>query len=270
MTDSNERARRRSDERRSECRLRTLMAGAGLPGSRSDPSGRCKCGQRNTRGHLQPGAPQRQAAEERLQARQLEGREDRCGSTGSPQILPSKVIDLQLPAGEVTFNPGNVPVCPDSAVGPPPTDLSQPVPNIMSRAARTRFSATAGRSSRSARLTDGACWTASWSSSMAASRTATAGQGLLLLLRHQRRRLHRSGPAPDGSLIFQVPQLTADSSVTALNLEIPGRNVTLDATRVATTVILPKGQKRLRPGQVLNRQLALERRLHIRHPRHQR
>ena len=58
--------------------------------------------------------------------------ENTVTATG-PQILPSKVMDIGNPAGEMTFNPGNMPVCTDDLVGPPPTDLSQPVPNIVDR-----------------------------------------------------------------------------------------------------------------------------------------
>ena len=48
----------------------------------------------------------------------------------------------------------------------------------------------------------------------------------------------------DGSLDFDVPQLTFDSSVSELNLAIPSKNITLNNLGPgAETVILPKGEK---------------------------
>jgi len=49
-----------------------------------------------------------------------------------PEILPTKKIDLTLPpSGQMTFNPGNLAVCPDSAVNP--GNVSVPVPTIVAR-----------------------------------------------------------------------------------------------------------------------------------------
>ncbi len=72
----------------------------------------------------------------------------------------------------------------------------------------------------------------------------------------------------DGSLIFEVPQLTADSSVTALNLAIPSTDVTLErlGSRHGDGGSAQGREGQLRPGQVLDRKLGVEHQLHPRHP----
>ncbi len=162
-----------------------------------------------------------------------------------PQILPSKVIDLQFPAGEMTFNPGNLPVCRDSDVGPPPTDLSQPVPNIVARCpgsvvgnGTAKFALAQINSGGT--LLDGVI--------VVFNGGFQGGRPLLKVYAYSYDTnvavYTEAALQNDGSLIFQVPQLTADSSVTSLNLSIPSRNITLNNWGPgAETVVLPKGQK---------------------------
>ena len=49
---------------------------------------------------------------------------------GEPEILPSKVIDIGNPQGEMTFNPGNMPVC-GNEIGP--GNVSVPVDVVVAR-----------------------------------------------------------------------------------------------------------------------------------------
>ncbi len=83
---------------------------------------------------------------------------------GEPEILPSKVIDIGNPQGEVTFNPGNMPVCGPrrDRAGPHQRArrrMSSPVVPI-------RFWVTARHCSPSTAFRR-SCWTASWSPSTA-------------------------------------------------------------------------------------------------------
>jgi hypothetical protein len=47
---------------------------------------------------------------------------------------------------------------------------------------------------------------------------------------------------PDGQLLFDIPQLTSDSSVRSLNLSIPGSKIVLQKPNFGLTVTLPAGQ----------------------------
>ncbi len=164
-----------------------------------------------------------------------------------PVILPSKVIDLTLPPADVRFSPGNMPVCPDSQVGPPPTDLSQPVPTIVARCADSvlgngtaKFVLNRNNLSPQAVL-DGVM--------VAFNGGVQNGSSLVKVYAYS----YDTGVAiyteaalqSDGSLVFNVPQLTSDSSVSALNLAIPGEEQTLtDWGPGSETVVLPRGVKK--------------------------
>jgi len=170
--------------------------------------------------------------------------ENNVTATG-PQILPSKNIDLQFPAGELTFNPGNVPVCSDDKVGPPPTDLSQPVPNIVNRCPDSVLgNGTAkfalAQSNTPAALLDGVI--------VVFNGGTQGGRPLIKVYAYSYDTMvavfTEAALQADGSLDFEVPQLSFDSSVTSLNLSIPSTNITLtDWGPGNETVVLPKGVK---------------------------
>ena len=162
-----------------------------------------------------------------------------------PQILPSKNVDLQFPAGELTFNPGNMPVCTDDKVGPPPTDLSQPVPNIVDRCpdsvignGTAKFALAQINSGGT--LLDGVI--------VVFNGGLQGGRPLIKVYAYSYDTnvavFTEAALQADGSLDFEVPQLTADSSVTSLNLAIPSEQITLTNWGPgAETVVLPKGKK---------------------------
>ena len=114
-------------------RLRTLVAGAGLvlALALALPAG-ANAADETLEASFSLEARSGESAEQRSEARQLEGNEHRCGHRSADSSVKGD-RPADSPTGEITFNPGNVPVCPDSAVGRPPTDLSQPVPNIVDR-----------------------------------------------------------------------------------------------------------------------------------------
>jgi hypothetical protein len=167
-------------------------------------------------------------------------------STADPEILPMKKADLSLPArGQMTFNPKrNMPVCPDSKVGPPPTNVSVPVSEIVRRCGSSilgngtaTFVLNRNNLTPSARL-----------------------RGYLLVLNGGRVNgnpkikvyaysydtgvgVYTSAAlTPTGKLVFEIPQLTLDSSVSELNLNIPGTTQQYDLPVQGITITVPGGK----------------------------
>jgi hypothetical protein len=170
--------------------------------------------------------------------------ENSVAATG-PQILPSKVIDLQFPANAMTFNPGNMAVCPDDQVGPPPTSLSLPVPTIVDRCpdavlgnGTAKFVLAQNNVNPNAVL-DGVI--------VAFNGGLKGGLPLVKVYAYSYDTtvaIYTESVLKQGNLTFNVPQLTADSSVSQLNLAIPSKDITLNNWGPgAETVVLPKGKK---------------------------
>ena len=164
----------------------------------------------------------------------------------TPEILPAKVIDLTLPAGEMTFSPGNMPVCPASQIGPPPVNLSVPVPVAVARCSDSVLGNGTGtfvlnRNNLSPQaVLDGVI--------VLFNGGLQNGRPLLKVYVYSYDTTvaiyTEAALQADGSLVFQVPQLSSDSSVSSLNFAIPSQNITL--TNVgpgAETVAVPKGEK---------------------------
>lgn len=164
-----------------------------------------------------------------------------------PEILPTKKIDLTLPpSGQLTFNPGNVPVCPDNQVGPPPTNVSVPVPTIVNRCpdsvlgnGTAKFVLNRNNLNPQAVL-DGVI--------VVFNGGTEGGRPLVKIYAYSYDTMvgifSEAALQTDGSLDFDIPQLTSDSSVSELNLAIPSTNVTLNNQGPgAETVVLPKGKK---------------------------
>jgi hypothetical protein len=167
-------------------------------------------------------------------------------STPDPEILPMKKAALSLPPrGQMTFSPSpRMPVCPDSAVGPPPTNVSVPVDEIMRRCGRSVI----GNGT--------ATFVLGRNNVLPAARL----KGYILVLNGGRFNgnpklkvyaysydtnvgIYTSGVlSADGRLAFEIPPLTADSSVSELNLSIPGRTEQVDLPAQGTTITLPAGR----------------------------
>jgi hypothetical protein len=162
----------------------------------------------------------------------------------NPSILPSKSIALDFPASQMTFNPGNLPVCPSSQVGPPPVDVSVPVPTIIARCPDSILgngTAKFALAQNKALLLDGV---------LVAFNGGLNNGGLPVVKVYAYSYdtnvgIYTEAVYQNGNLDFNnIPVLTADSSVTSLNLAIPSEEITLnDWGPGDETVVLPKGQK---------------------------
>jgi len=167
--------------------------------------------------------------------------------TAAPTVLPMKNANLSLPAsGSLTFNPGKQKVCADTQIGPPPTNVSITVPEAIDRCPDSII----GNGTAKFAL---------------AQSTALPRDGAIVLFNGGKQ---ASGPlkgqprvklyaysydtgvglyaeaalAKDGSLDFAIPQLTADSSVTSINLNLPGVVTPFFVASQDLTVNLPAGQ----------------------------
>jgi hypothetical protein len=161
------------------------------------------------------------------------------------QIDPMKVADLGFPpSSAMTFNPNpSMPVCPDDQLGPPPTSNSIPVPNMIARCPDSLIG-------------NG---TAVFGLAQSTSPAATRDGEILIFNGGLNGGLPKikiyaysydtsvgiyteSTLQPDGQLLFNIPQLTSDSSVRSLNLSIPGEEIVLEKPLFGITVTLPPGQ----------------------------
>ena len=167
-------------------------------------------------------------------------------STADPEILPMKKADLSLPArGEMTFNPSSkMPVCPDSKVGPPPTNVSVPVDEIVRRCG-------------SSIIGNG---TATFVLNRNNLNPAAKLNGYILVLNggkvngNPKLKVYAfsydtgvgiytgATLTPEGKLVFEIPQLTSDSSVSELKLNIPGRTQQFNLPTQGITITLPGGK----------------------------
>ena len=160
---------------------------------------------------------------------------------GEPQILPSKVMDIGNPQGDMTFNPGNMPVCGPSEIGPGLTSV--PVDVMVARCPDSVLgngTAQFAFAQIPTVLLDGQI--------VAFNGGPKNGLPLVKIYAYSYGTnvgIYTEGVLNNnGRLKFDIEQLTADSSVTTLNLAIPGeRQVLSGVDPGGDDVILPKGQK---------------------------
>ena len=160
---------------------------------------------------------------------------------GEPQILPSKVIDIGNPQGDMTFNPGNMPVCGPGEIGPGLTSV--PVDVMVARCPDSVLG------NGTAQFAFAQIPTVLLDGQIVAFNGGTKN-GLPLVKVYAYSYDTNVGVYTEGvlnnngRLKFDIEQLTADSSVTTLNLAIPGnRQVLSGVDPGGDDVILPKGQK---------------------------
>ena len=169
-------------------------------------------------------------------------------STADPEILPMKKADLSFPGrGQMTFNPRRkMPVCPDSQVGPPPTNVSVPVATIVARCPKSvigngtaTFVLNRNNLNPAAKL-NGYMVVFNGGRQGGDPRIKVYAYSYDTMVGiYTEATLTRSG-----KLVFQIPQLTSDSSVSSLNLEIPGRNREFFLVNQQINVKLPAGRDR--------------------------
>jgi hypothetical protein len=172
-------------------------------------------------------------------------------STADPEILPMKRADLNFPGqGQMRFNPPrNMPVCPDNQVGPPPTDVSQPVDVIVNRCANSvlgngtaKFVLNRNNLNPAAQL-DGqiVVFNGGRQGGLPRLKVYAYSYDTQVGIYTEARLTNQ------GRLIFDIPQLTADSAVSELNMRIPGVRQTVFLPNQQINVVLPPGRA---PGYV--------------------
>ena len=167
-------------------------------------------------------------------------------STPDPVILPMKVADLSLPPNsQMTFNPPNdMPVCPDSQVGPPPVNVSVPVETVIKRCPDsvigngTAVFVLNRNNLNPAAALDGYI--------VAFNGGKVNGQARVKIYAFSYDTgvgIYTEGTlSPQGDLAFNIPQLTSDSSVSNLNISLPGKDETYFLANQQISVDLPAGQ----------------------------
>ena len=145
----------------------------------------------------------------------------------NPKVLPIKRVTVNFPK-DMTFNPkASTPVCPNSAVGPPPVNLSVDPNEVIARCPQ-------------AVLGNG---TAQLYLAQANSATGTnlkdpvlivfnggknsKGQAVLKIYGYSKQTgagIYMEGALVNGELDLRIPVLSLDSSVGEFNLNIPGTN----------------------------------------------
>lgn len=158
-------------------------------------------------------------------------------------ILPMKKAVLKL-GSDVVFRPNSkvTPVCPDSKIGPiagvgiPPAALIARCPNSIIGNGTAAFQLGQNNSPIAARQGLMLIFNGGFVNNLprikisAYSFETNAGVYVEGILKQ------------NGEIVFSVPVLTADSSVTSLNLNIPGKDENVYVSSIAKTVFLPKGK----------------------------
>lgn len=162
------------------------------------------------------------------------------------ELLPTRSITLRLPpAGQMTFNPGDIPVCPDSEIGPD-TNNTVPIDTIVPRCPDSIIGNGSGSFLLSrinnpnispprlnlqvivfnGGLDDGQPRLKFWAYSY------DLNLGIYT----------ESTITPQGVMAIPVPRLTVDSAVNSLNLNIPGVTQNIFLPNLDKTITLPGGQ----------------------------
>jgi len=164
---------------------------------------------------------------------------------GSTTIEPMKVADLQNPSGQLTFNPDpKMPVCADDKIGP--GLVSIPVEQAIAACPKSILGnglAKFALGQFTAASRDGVMIV--FNGGLAKS-GENKGQPRIKIYAYS----YDTGVglyteatlSKTGRLFFDIPPLTADSSVTSLNLSIPGKSTDLFVASKNITVTLPPGQ----------------------------
>jgi len=164
---------------------------------------------------------------------------------GSTTIEPMKVADLQNPNGQLTFNPDpKMPVCPDNKIGP--GLVSVPVEQAIAACPKSIIGnglAKFALGQFTAASRDGVILVFNGGKQTSGS---LKGQPRIKIYAYSYDTgvgLYTEGAlSKTGQLYFDIPPLTADSSVTSLNISIPGKTTDLFVASKNITVTLPPGQ----------------------------
>lgn len=163
------------------------------------------------------------------------------------ELLPTRSTTLRLPPNtQMNFNPGNLPVCPDSAIGPT-TNNSVPIPTIVSRCPDSII----GNGTATfllARINNPNTTPPSLNGQVIVFNGGlNGGQPRLKFWAYS----YDTGVAiytestitPAGVMEIPIPQLTQDSAVNSLNVNLPGETITQFLPQQGITITIPGGQK---------------------------
>lgn len=163
------------------------------------------------------------------------------------ELLPTRETTLRLPPSSMmTFNPGNMPVCPDDEIGPE-TNNSVEIPVIVARCpdsiigngTATFLLNRVNNPNSSPPSLDGQV--------IVFNGGLNGGQPRLKFWAYS----YDTGVAiftestisPEGVMVIPIPQLTSDSAVNSLNVNLPGKTITEYLPGVDKTVTIPGGKK---------------------------
>lgn len=166
-------------------------------------------------------------------------------STPDVTIDPLKEANLSLPGSSLTFNPDpKMPVCPDDKIGPGLVSITAPkaieaCPNSIIGNGLATFAL----GQQTAQGRDGVMIAFNGGKE---TKGSLKGRPRIKIYAYSYDTgvgvYTEAALSSKGDLDFKIPQLTADSSVTSLNLNIPGKPTDLYVASKDITVNLPKGQ----------------------------
>ena len=150
-------------------------------------------------------------------------------STADPSIYPLRRASLQMSPSIGFFPRAGLPVCPDTQIGPPPTNVSVPVDLAVARCPNSVIG-NGTASFQLAGLNGPIYQRDGYIVIFNGGRQANgplAGRPKIKVYAYS----YGTGAGvytegvltTSGALVFEVPRLTADSAVTSLNLNIPGQ-----------------------------------------------
>ena len=145
----------------------------------------------------------------------------------SPKVLPLKEVRADFP-DEMSFNPDpKMPVCPDSAVGPPPVNLSVDPETVIARCPKSVVGN--GKSYLYLGQTNGPNGPNLRDAVLIAFNAGRTGEGMPKLKiygysKQVNTGIFMEGVLRNGNLKVAIPVLTFDSAVGYFDLNIPGTN----------------------------------------------
>ena len=163
------------------------------------------------------------------------------------ELLPTRETTLRLPGpSQMTFNPGNMPVCPDSAIGPD-TNNSVEIPVITARCPNSIIGNGTATFLLNRVNNPNSSPPSLDAQVIAFNGGLVGGQPRVKFWAYS----YDTGVAiytesvlsTTGVLSIPIPQLTSDSAVNTLNVDIPGQTITQYLPGVDKTVTIPGGQK---------------------------
>lgn len=171
-------------------------------------------------------------------------------STAANNIYPLKVATINNPTQLAFFPDSSMPNCPDSAIGPPPVNVSIPVSEAVSRCPDSiigngdaLFQLGGINTPAQNRFAYMVIYKGDPNSSLVPA--SLKGRPRLKIYAYSYGTnagiYTEASLSTTGQLVFNVPRLTADSAVTSLNLNIPGEEIAITDPAAPPAQVVPAG-----------------------------